>query len=1569
MPITTVNAESATKVVALWQTLFGHTPPSLAYLSRQILIYDRDPDNYFNVLFKSKLFQNEFANSRGVVPEINLIKVMHANLGLDFPPLANMRLWSQRYDGGDLLAFVYSRPWIQQAAEHLATDFVDLLVAGEDVEFGNSLFDLPPPNEAPTGINMSDLGMISEDTAAGATVGELAAIDPDADDTHTFTILNDDDVPFTVVGGNKIIYQGEDVSEDTDYVLQVMVEDSAGNTAGPFTVDVTVKDEDPADAIEVGSGAPGTSGDDLFVGNEETLPGSVIDGGAGEDTLKVIVNLNYYNEFVHSQAQLRIYDDHLGEQELHGRYVGAFHASDVETLSIKVFGQGDYDYGVAIVDAAGMPDLENIVIEGSQAEEAVVVTNIENADGLQIELSDSITDGFGFDFKKGTTTGEETVTVTVDHIGAIEERSDKHDYKEKPETKGGNLLFSEAASTPEHGKLANLKEIDLVFNGEQSAISSIISGVVKDEYHNVVDGLETIKGEGDAKVVIGYESPLIYFNKYLQTIDMSGTTADNEYIVGWGSEHEWYVPVYEYDEYGHPYVSGKLPLTFLGGSGDETIYLPNGLFNATINGGEGFDTVIFEGLPYGKDNTFESIELVKIWSPVGSHDPWSPDMIDMGVLNGVTNVELSCGINCYTEIQTYEDEKKVHSEIQSLYNQLHYTQGFSFLEMKNLIPDTEYTLTIAAAEPHLVGATSSEVVDDHYHEPADLGDFKHPAPIGLDSKTVVLNIDVGDKDTEPSPQAGNGTDDVFNLVLEDDVDVFLTASETEELNITGATHYGDGGHTIYFGKRDIEKTPYEDGYDEHGDPVYYYVNEEKGLDHATDLTTIKLDGEADYFELAAAKPELTPNLELIDASATTGDTRLVVDEGFGSNPETGLTVIATDNDDIVYGTNNDDTLEMGAGMDYANGLGGDDVINGGDDMDNLIGGGGEDLINGQEGADWMTGGGATATIKEILVSGKIGDGDKYTVIIEAHGEQIPVETEFDLRSFYRWIKGKWEAEDNVVMTESEVQDRVWHLDDEWLAHLKLEHLQHEIAYDINEKLELHGLDGEIYAEVDDHGRLVVVKPSGLDFELSAFAIDGHGTEDCPEMETVTIEQAHYDYGDEVIIKVGVDRRGDDDDDHDRPPARGETFRDGGDGGNMGPMEQFKLHIDDSLDTNNDGWVDEKEVATALADLINNSYSELVHSAEIVGDGDTVKLTSHVKDFTIFERGTYVDDAQAHISFHYVPRYVTLMLDGFSSPIDLGDLSAQAFPASPEDVGVVSQIVDALGIGYDASQTEVHTYGSSNVYVFEGNDAQGNGPIVAAVKVSFEGPSGYSLEIYGPESGDPFPDSDLAASIKLVDEGSDVSGDDDVIYTPDLWLDTHDNDNPWIEHTIEDTTQHLDTGDIQDGDPDGSDTFVVSMEDPDPGVSHHNEFVDGSEESLIDTIKDFVTHYEESHNTGDPKTDVAADKIDFEGIDVDGAGHFVDASVEAGTLENPTIFLNYAEAIDEAQDEFLLYALQNGGLTEGYAAASYYDGGEVATAIFVFKDDGDYLADSAVKLVGVGPGEVTEHDIIGDYMTA
>ncbi|MEQ8824380.1 MAG: hypothetical protein RIC14_08395 [Filomicrobium sp.] len=1554
MPITPLNADSATKVVAIWQTLFGTAPPSEAFLNRQIILYERDPDNYLDIVYRSRVFQNEFANDRGVVPEINLIKVMHANLGLSFPPLANMRLWSNRFDGGDLLEFVYSRPWIQQTAEHAASDFVTKLIDGDEVAFGESLFNQPeqPVNEAPTGINMTDLGDVSEDLAAGSNVATLEAIDPDADDTHVFTIVNDDDVPFTVAGDNMIVYQGGDVENDTDFVLQVMVEDSAGNEGGPFAVTVTVTNEDPVDPIEVGSGEPGTAGDDLFVGDEDSLPGASIDGGEGNDTLKVIVNLNFDpGDSGESRAQLNIYDDHFGDFNIDGRYVGAFHAKDIETLDVKVF--GFYDEDDVIIDAAGMPDLEKIVIDGSQAELPVAIANINEADGLEIELSHSITTDFVFDFKKGLTQGTETVQVTVDHIGAIEDSSDKEDDgKSKTETKGGNLIFTEAGTTPEHGKLANLEQVDLVFEGDPSAIGSIISGVVKDEYGDVVDGLETITGTGDAKVVIGYEAPLIEFNKYLQTIDMSGTTADNEYVVGWGDDY-WKVPVYEYDEYGKKSLVEKLPLTFLGGSGDETIFLPNGLFNATINGGDGFDTVILEDLPVGKDNSFDGIELVKIVSPVGSDDPWNPDMLDMGVLAGVTNVELSCGINCYDYLSTYEEGFDVEKQLRSLSQQLD-GNLFSFLDMKNLASDTEYTLTIAPSGEHSSGRSSEGKKD----EPADLGDFKDPDPQGLDGKVLVLDIDVGEEDTETTPQAGNGTNDVFNLVLEDDIDVFLTASETEELNVTAATKYGDGGHTIYFGKRDVEKTlePVDQNYDgeiddddlvqnEHYEDVLEFdeVNNEKDIDIAEDLTTINLDGEADFIELASAKPELTPNLETIDASALEGATRLVVSKGFGSNADTGLTVIATDNDDIVYGTNNGDTLIMNGGMDYANGLGGDDTILGGDDMDNLIGGGGADLVNGGAGADWMTGGGDTATIREIVIEGKIGDGDTYTVIIDAHGEEIPVETTFRLDKFYIWTKLKWENEDNVSYSNSDFYDRLWSLDADEKEHLKLQHLQKEMAYNINYKLYAHDLGGEMYSEVDEHGRLVVVKESGFDFELIGFAVDGHGIEDHPEMATFTIEPGNYDYGDKVIIKL----------------EKGYYY--------YYDSEELYVKVDDSLDTNDDGVVDQNEVAEALAEKIN-SHSNLADSAEVIGDGDTVKLTSHEYAFRIdTDGGTKVVDARAHISFSDVHGIVAFKLNNGEDPfgLNLFDLSGLYGSPSGADIAVVGQIVSDLGFNWDPGLTFAYKEGKDAYYVFKDNQ----GETVATVKVDHLYRDKFDLEIYGPKDGSPFPDTPLANSAMLIKEAGDDSGDEDIVIMPELWTDVTDNKDPWIENVIEDTSEGIDAGGlIQAGDPDDSDTFVVSEEDPDPGVDHHNDFVEGSEEDLIDTIKDFVTAYAEKHYEDDPKANVIADKIDFEGIDVDGVGNFVDASVEAGTQENPVVFANYAEALDEAQDEFLLFALQNGGLTEGYAAASYMDGGEVATAVFSFQDDGDFLADSGVKLVGIGPGEVTEDDIIGDFMT-
>jgi len=66
---------------------------------------------------------------------------------------------------------------------------------------------VPPPNAAPTNITLTPAS-VKDGNVAGATVGKLAAVDSDANDSHSFSLVTGDgdaDDPVAVSGSNLIV--------------------------------------------------------------------------------------------------------------------------------------------------------------------------------------------------------------------------------------------------------------------------------------------------------------------------------------------------------------------------------------------------------------------------------------------------------------------------------------------------------------------------------------------------------------------------------------------------------------------------------------------------------------------------------------------------------------------------------------------------------------------------------------------------------------------------------------------------------------------------------------------------------------------------------------------------------------------------------------------------------------------------------------------------------------------------------------------------------------------------------------------------------------------------------------------------------------------------------------------------------------------------------------------------------------------------------------------------------------------------------------------------------------------
>jgi hypothetical protein len=87
----------------------------------------------------------------------------------------------------------------------------------------------PPANDPPTGINLSG-STVKENAAGGTLVGLLSAVDPDAADSHTFTLLASGGGRFAIAGNQLRVASGASLDHEaaTSHSVTVRVTDAAG---------------------------------------------------------------------------------------------------------------------------------------------------------------------------------------------------------------------------------------------------------------------------------------------------------------------------------------------------------------------------------------------------------------------------------------------------------------------------------------------------------------------------------------------------------------------------------------------------------------------------------------------------------------------------------------------------------------------------------------------------------------------------------------------------------------------------------------------------------------------------------------------------------------------------------------------------------------------------------------------------------------------------------------------------------------------------------------------------------------------------------------------------------------------------------------------------------------------------------------------------------------------------------------------------------------------------------------------------------------------------------------------
>ena len=110
--------------------------------------------------------------------------------------------------------------------------------------------DLPPVNHAPTGVDLLN-ATVAENEPPGTSVGSLVAIDPDAADTHEFTLVSGsgdaDNAAFTISGSELLIADYLNYEVQSNFTIRVAAADQDGlSTQQVFAVSVLDVDETPA---------------------------------------------------------------------------------------------------------------------------------------------------------------------------------------------------------------------------------------------------------------------------------------------------------------------------------------------------------------------------------------------------------------------------------------------------------------------------------------------------------------------------------------------------------------------------------------------------------------------------------------------------------------------------------------------------------------------------------------------------------------------------------------------------------------------------------------------------------------------------------------------------------------------------------------------------------------------------------------------------------------------------------------------------------------------------------------------------------------------------------------------------------------------------------------------------------------------------------------------------------------------------------------------------------------------------------------------------------------------------
>lgn len=260
---------------------------------------------------KTKLIQNELKAAFNVdnpkkIDKQALINLMESKLGITLSAADEAALLSQKQV--TIVAQILARADVVNKFQGPIDAFL------QDAAVDPTNFQTNLNNIAPTDILPNDAS-IAENAPGGSLITTLTAVDPDAGDTFTFSLVDDPDNLFDVLGNGQVRLKAGaqlDFETDTSHQLTVKVVDQFGNSyQETITINVTDVDPEPGNTIVlkpelefINNSNGATVNDDTFIGNTvfnqatsfnpvtingTATPGDILDGDDGEDTLSLTI--------------------------------------------------------------------------------------------------------------------------------------------------------------------------------------------------------------------------------------------------------------------------------------------------------------------------------------------------------------------------------------------------------------------------------------------------------------------------------------------------------------------------------------------------------------------------------------------------------------------------------------------------------------------------------------------------------------------------------------------------------------------------------------------------------------------------------------------------------------------------------------------------------------------------------------------------------------------------------------------------------------------------------------------------------------------------------------------------------------------------------------------------------------------------------------------------------------------------------------------------------------------------------------------------------------------------------